>query len=322
MPEPLRILLHNADTSAIAAKTRSAHPDAMVEECQSYADLPNHIARFRPDVVYTVRFDGTQGYPRDALFSPLGPAWVANGGAGIDHFGLWDPTRVTVTNAAGVAADMMAEFVIGSFLHYTLDVLGLQADKAQKVWRARMVRPLKGQSLLILGLGQTGRALAKRAQAFGMTVLGTRARPESMENVDEVHAAADLHTLLPRADFVAVSTPLTHATRGLLGPREFELMKPGVVLADVSRGGVINGDAMLAALKTRQVAAAALDVFETEPLPDDSLFWDAPNTLISPHASSVYDGWENASFDLFLQNLNYWIAGEPLFNVVDPTRGY
>lgn len=322
MPEPVRVLLHNAETSGLAAKTRATYPDVIVEECQSYAALTDHIDRFRPDVVYTVRFDGTPGYPRDALFGPNGPTWVANGGAGIDHFRVWDPAKVTVTNAAGVAADMMAEFVVGAFLHFTLDIPGLQVDKAHKVWRARKVRPIKGQTLLILGLGQTGRAIAKRAHAFGMTVIGTRARPQEMENVDEVHAASDLHDLLPRADFIAVSTPLTETTRGLLGKEEFALMKPGVILADVSRGGVINGDAVRAALDSGRVAGAALDVFESEPLPEDSPFWTAPNTLISPHASSVFDGWEDASFDLFLKNLDHWIAGEPLFNVVDPTRGY
>lgn len=322
MADPVRILLHNAQTSGLAAKTRAAYRNVTVEECQSYEALPDQISRFRPDVVYTVRFDGTSGYPRDALFGENGPAWVANGGAGTDHFGVWDPTEVTVTNAAGVAADMMAEFVMGAFLHFTLNVPGLQADKADKVWRARLVRPIKGQTLLVIGLGQTGRAVAKRAHAFGMKVIGTRARPQEMENVEEVHAASDLFDLLPRADFIAVSTPLTETTRGLLGRDAFALMKPGVILADVSRGGIIDGDAALCALTDGRVAGAALDVFETEPLPEDSRFWTAPNTLISPHASSVFDGWEDASFDLFLKNLDHWIAGEPLFNVVDPMRGY
>lgn len=322
MPDPVRILLHNEETPELASRTRATFPDVSVEECQSYAELPSKIERFRPDVVYTVRFDGTPGYPRDALFAPNGPTWVANGGAGTDHFGTWDPAKVTVTNAAGVAADMMAEFVIGAFLHFTLNVPGLQTDKADKIWRARMVQPIKGQTLLIIGLGQTGRAIAKRARAFGMRVIGTRARPQVMENVDEVHAASDLHDLLPRADFIAVSTPLTKATRGLLGEDEFALMKPGVIFADVSRGGVIEGKTVLTALWDGRVAGAALDVFETEPLPKDSPFWTAPNTLISPHASSVFDGWEDASFDLFLKNLDHWIAEEPLFNVVDPSRGY
>ena len=322
MPDPLRILLHNSETSALKAKTRASFPDVIVEECRSYTDLPDHLHRFRPDVVYTVRFDGTPGYPREALFGRSGPDWVANGGAGIDHFGVWDPAKTTVTNTAGVAADMMAEFVIGAFLHFTLDVSGLQADKAQRHWRARTVRPINGQTLLIVGLGQTGRAIAKRARAFGMTVIGTRARPQAMEHMHEVHAASDLHKLLARADFIAVSTPLTETTRGLLGTEEFALMKQGVILADVSRGGVINGDAIRAALESGHVAAAALDVFETEPLPKDSSFWSTLNTLISPHASSVFHGWEDASFDLFLKNLGNWIEGRPLFNVVDPKRGY
>ena len=97
-------------------------------------------------------------------------------------------------------------------------------------------------------------------------------------------------------------------------------MKQGAILADVSRGGVINGDAIRAALESGHVAAAALDVFETEPLPKDSPFWRTPNTLISPHASSVFHGWEDASFDLFLKNLGNWIEDRPLFNFVDPKR--
>ncbi|WP_299728112.1 D-2-hydroxyacid dehydrogenase [uncultured Tateyamaria sp.] len=322
MTEPLRILLHNAETSDIASMARRAHPKAIVETCQSYAALSAHLDALRPHAVYTVRFAGSDGYPRDALFGPNGPRWVANGGAGTDHFGIWDTTRVTVTNAAGVAADMMAEYVMGGFLHFALDVPGLQSDKAQRRWPARTVRPLKDATLLIVGLGQTGRAIARLAQSFGMIVIGTRARPEPMEHVDEVHPADHLHAVLPRADFVAVCTPLTPATRNLLSVNEFALMKPGVVFTDVSRGGVIDGTALLGALSDGHVAGAALDVFETEPLPADSPFWAVENALISPHCSSVYDGWEAASFDLFLNNLARWVEGKELFNIVDPNRGY
>lgn len=322
MSDPLRILIHNADTSDAAARTRSAHPGAIVEECTSYAALPAHLSALRPDIVYTVRFAGSDGYPRDALFGPDGPRWVANGGAGTDHFGVWDAARVTVTNAAGVAAEMMAEYVMGGFLHFTLDVPGLQSDKAQQRWRERVVRPLKGTTLLVVGLGQTGGAIARLAQAFGMRVIGTRARPAPMDHVDEVYPAESLLAVLPQADFIAVCTPLTPATRNLLNAEAFAVMKSGVVLADVSRGGVIDGHALLLALADGRVAGAALDVFETEPLPADSPFWTTPNTLISPHCSSVYDGWEAASFDLFLGNLSRWVARKELFNVVDPHRGY
>ena len=322
MPDLLRILLHNSETAAHASKLRAAHPSADVAECTTYDDLPAQIKSFRPDVVYTVRFAGSPNFPRDALFANGGPRWIANGGAGTDHFGTWDTSRATVTNAAGVAADMMAEYVMGSFLHFTLNVAGLQSDKAKKIWQPRTVRPLKGQTLLILGLGHTGRAIAARAKAFGMRVIGTRATPRPMDHVDEVFASNALHKLLPQADFIAVATPLTSATRGLLGPVAFNAMKSGVILADVSRGGVIDQNALLYAMENGTVAGAALDVFETEPLPTDSPLWRCENAIISPHCSSVYDGWADASFDLFLANLDHWIASKELFNIVDPSKGY
>jgi len=322
MTKALRVLLHNDETASLAAKLKSAFQTALVSECNDYETLPELIESHRPDVVYTVRFSGTPGYPREALFAPDGPRWVSNGGVGVDHFGIWDTGRTTVTNAAGVAAHAMAEFVIGSFLHFALDVAGLRADKKMRLWRARKVRPLHGKTLAIVGLGKTGQALASRAKAFGMYVIGTRSSPQQMENIDEVRSALELPNLLPRADFVAVCVPLTDQTRRLIGGDEIAAMKPGVIIADVSRGGVIDQSALQSALVSGHVAGAALDVFETEPLPTDSALWDVENLIISPHCSSVYDGWQEASFDLFLENLDRWSKGLPLDNVVDPIRGY
>ena len=181
---------------------------------------------------------------------------------------------------------------------------------------------MKGKTLLILGLGNTGRAVAARAKAFGMHVIGTRANPCAMENVDEVHSPAELPILLSRADFIAVSTPLTPRTRGLLGEAEIAAAKTGVIIADVSRGAVIDHDALLAGLQSGHVAAAALDVFEQEPVPPESPLWEVENLILSPHYSGVYDGWEEASFELFLANLQRWIDGKQLSNIVDPGRGY
>ena len=322
MADTPRIVLHNSRTAPLVRWLRSTYPTADFEECESYAALPELIETYRPEIVYSVRFAGTPGFPRDALFGPQGPRWIANGGAGTDHFGHWDPRRVTVTNAAGVAAAMMAEYVFGGFLHFTLDIPGLQQDKAARVWGDRTVAPLAGQTLLIIGLGHTGRAIAARAKAFGMTVLGTRARPQPTENVDEVHAAEDLAALLPRADFIAVATPLLPSTRGLIGADAIAAMRPGAILADVSRGGIVDQSALHTALKAGHLAGAALDVFETEPLPPSSPLWGLDNLIISPHCSSVHSGWEKASFDLFLRNLGLWLDGQALVNVVDPDRGY
>lgn len=322
MSDTPRILLHNSDTSKMAEALTAAYPDAQFRACEDYESLAGVLENYRPNIGYSVRFATTPKFPRDALFGPFAPLWVANGGAGTDHYGLWDPERTTVTNSAGVAADMMAEYIFGGFLHFTLDVPGLQKDKAARVWNSRFVTPLAGKTLLIIGLGHTGRAVAKRAKAFGMTVLGTRARPEAMAHVDEVHGAQDLSNLLPRADFIAVSTPLIPATRGLIGTGEIARMKRGVILADVSRGGVIDQLSLCDALLSRHVGGAALDVFEVEPLPEDSPLWALENVVISPHCSSVHSKWEEASFDFFLRNLARWIEGKTLMNIVDPARGY
>lgn len=322
MTDTPRIVLHNDKTDRLVEQLLVKFPDVDFRACNSYEALPSLIESYRPEIVYSVRFAGTAGFPRDALFGPNGPRWLANGGAGTDHFGQWDADTTTVTNAAGVAADMMAEYVFGGFLHFTLDVRGLQNDKAAKVWKPRMVSPLFGKTLLIVGLGHTGQAIALRAKAFGMMVLGTRATPRTMEHVDEVHPAEALQRLLPRADFIAVCTPLTPTTRGLIGADEIASMKSGVVLADVSRGGVVVQSSLFDALKKKHVAGAALDVFETEPLPIASPFWDLDNVIISPHCSSVHADWEAASFELFLKNMARWVKNEELINIVNPTRGY
>ena len=317
-----RILLHSAAAARHAGRLRSTFPQCGVAECTTYEELPDLVREFRPDVVFTIRFAGSQNFPRDALLAPDGPRWIANGGVGTDHFGQWNPSSTTITNAAGVAADMMAEYVLGGFLHFTLDIAGLSQDKAGRVWCARNMVPLKGKTLLIVGLGHTGRALAKKAKAFGMHVVGLRSRPQPTDCVDVVGGPDDLPDVLGGADCIAVCAPLTPATLGMLGPAEIAAMAPGVLIADVSRGGIVDQAALADALASGQVAGAALDVFETEPLPTDSPLWGIDNLVISPHCSSVYDGWEDASFDLFLDNLDRWIAGRLLRNVVDPERGY
>ncbi|MEM9138863.1 MAG: NAD(P)-dependent oxidoreductase, partial [Pseudomonadota bacterium] len=176
--------------------------------------------------------------------------------------------------------------------------------------------------LLIVGLGKTGSRMAALGDGLGMEVIGMRARPQPTPHVGQVIGPDGLLAALPRADFILVSLPLLDTTRGLLGPEAFAAIKPGAVLADVSRGGIVDTDALGQALHDGRLRGAALDVFETEPLPGDSPLWSLPNTLISPHCSGVYDGWEEKSLAMFAENLTRWRSGEPLQNVVDPARGY
>jgi len=316
------VILHVADPGPAVERLRETHPALEVLTCDSYAGLPALLERTGAEVVFSERFDGTDRFPRAALLDAPTVRWVSVAGSGTDHLAPWDRTRLTVTNAAGVAADTMAEYVLGTLLSFTLDLHRFGRAQARREWIAGRVEPVAGRTVLILGLGHTGRAVARRMRALGLTTLGVRARPRPTACVDEVHGIEALPSLWERADVVVCAVPLTPSTRALVDGRAFRAMRPGTILIDVSRGGVIEEAAMLEALRDGPLRAAARDVFDTEPLPPGHPAWDADNLLITPHCSSVYDGWQLASVAMFSDNLARYRRGEALENIVDPERGY
>lgn len=318
-----KVLIHCRAPQRHIARLTEAHPQVQFDSCNTFSDLPAKLEAFQPNAMFTVNFTAGEPYPKAAVQACESLKWVSNGGSGTDHIAPWDPSRLHVTNAAGVAAGMMAEYVIGTALHFNIDVPGLVADQRARRWdAARKVRSLSGQTLLIVGLGSTGRCVSARAKAFGMTVIGTRANPRPTPHCDEVHRSDSLPQLWPRADVIVICTPRLPSTVGLVNRSAFALMKDGAVLINVARGGVVREDALLEALQAGRLRGAAMDVFETEPLPEDNPLWDAPNLLISPHCSAVYDGWEEASVALFSENLGRFLKGGTLNNIVDPARGY
>ncbi|MEM7292744.1 MAG: NAD(P)-dependent oxidoreductase, partial [Pseudomonadota bacterium] len=142
------------------------------------------------------------------------------------------------------------------------------------------------------------------------------------EYVDEVAGIDELHTMLARADYVCLHTPLTEDTRDMLGPDEFAAMKPGAYFLNGARGGIVDEDALLQALQSGHLNGAYSDVFATEPLPADSPLWDAPNLIISPHVSDSIANWEVRYVDFFAINLQRWLDGQKLLNIVDGSLGY
>lgn len=316
------VILHTDRPEPGLAILRETHPDLSVHACETYAELPSMIEHMAAEVVYSVRFDGTPRFPRQSLVESPTVRWVSVGGSGTDHLGRWDPSRLTVTNAAGVAAGMLAEYALGAMLSFSLDLRGFARRQQARQWAARRVEPIEGKTVLIVGLGKTGQAVARRAHAMGMKTLGIRARPKPMPDLDEVHGPDALLTLLRRADFVICCVPLLPNTRGLIGSAAFAAMKPSAVLIDISRGGVVDEAALLSALDTGRLKGAALDVFATEPLPADNPLWACENVIVTPHCASVYDGWDLKAVRMFAGNLTRWRNGQPLLNVVDPERGY
>lgn len=316
------VILHTDRPAGAMAVLKETHPDLAVHTCETYAALPELIARVAAEVVYSVRFDGTPRFPREALIESSTVKWVSVGGSGTDHLGRWDPERLTVTNAAGVAAGMLAEYALGAMLSFSLDLRGFARRQQARLWGGGGVEPIEGKTVLILGLGKTGEAVASRAQAIGMTTLGIRARPKAMPCLDEVHGPNALLALLGRADFIVCCVPLLPGTRGMLDKAAFAAMKPSAVLIDISRGGIVDEAALLAALDGKKLKGAALDVFTTEPLPPDHPLWGYDNVAITPHCAAVYEGWDVKSVRMFADNLARYRSGGPLKNVVNPERGY
>lgn len=316
------IILHTDKPAGALAVLSEMHPDLKVHACDTYAGLPALIDRVAAEVVYSIRFDGTPRYPRQALIESPTVKWVSVGGSGTDHLGRWDPTHVTVTNSAGVAAGMLAEYALGAMLSFSLDLRGFERRQQARQWGGGRVEPIEGKTVLILGLGKTGEAVARRAQAMGLHTLGIRARPKPMSSLDEVHGPDALLALIGRADFIVCCVPLLPSTRGLLGEAAFAAMKPSAVLIDISRGGVVEEAALLSALDTGRIKGAALDVFATEPLPAEHPLWGYDNVAITPHCAAVYDGWDIKSVSMFADNLVRYRRGEALENVVNPERGY
>jgi phosphoglycerate dehydrogenase-like enzyme len=318
----MNVVVHSGRPEDFLDLLQARFPDVAFTCCRSYDALPAVLADITPEVIYGIRFAGTPGFPRDAILASKGLKWFSVGGSGTDHLAPWDPTALTVTNAAGVAADMIAQYTLGAALSLTLGFPAFQNNQRAHRWTHDRVAGIDGKTVAIIGLGHTGEAVAARFKAMGLRVIGTRANPRPTENVGEVFGTDQLHDVLAVADIVVVCVPLTPATRGLLDSQAIAAMTPGTLVIDVSRGGVIVGDALLEGLRSGHMAGAALDVFEQEPLPPDSPFWDLGNVIITPHCSSEYPGWERRSAEMFCDNLERFRSDRPLDNVVDPARGY
>ena len=316
------VIIHTENAEAARELVAMQHPDLEIFSCDTYEGLPPLIEATKAEVVYAMRFLNSPDYPRAALVESPSVKWVSVGGSGTDHLKSWDTSRVVVTNSAGVAADMMAQYALGAMLHFSLGFPAFRAAQNRHEWLSAEVEPIDGQTVLIIGLGNTGEAVAARCKSLGQKTIGVRARPKPTENVDEVYGIDALPYLWRRADFVVVCVPLLDSTKGLVNSNAFAQMKQNAVIVDVSRGGVIDEGSLIHALDEGRIRGAALDVFMTEPLPENHKLWSYENVIITPHCSSVYAGWDLKSVEMFSENLIRYRRGENLMRIVDPQRGY
>ena len=260
---------------------------------------------------------------------PMAPRarWVHSRSVGIEGIlfpGLAE-SGVTLTNGRGVFSASLAEWVMGAVLFFAKDLRRLVKSQEQGKWDPFPPEMAEGRSMGIVGYGDIGRAVAARARSFGMRVRALRRNvgaPAGPPEPDEMLPPERLTDLMSMSDDVVVATPLTEETRGLIGEREIAAMKPTGVLINVGRGAVVQEAPLVDALRRRAIRGAALDVFETEPLPPGHPFYALDNVLLSPHSADQVPGWLDEAMRGFLDNLQRFLEGRPLENVVDPRRGY
>ena len=254
--------------------------------------------------------------------------WYHTPGAGVD--GVLFPELVEsdllMTNNSGVHAPHMAEYLLGTMLSFVRGLPFLMRAQMRHEWGDRReftIYELGRQTLAVIGLGDIGQALAWRAKAIGMQVIGSRRHVgDPPRGVDRIYPPEALHELLAEADHVAITLPLTDETRGLFGAAEFAIMKPTAFIYNIGRGPIIDSDALIAALRGGEIAGAALDVTDPEPLSADSPLWDMPNVMITAHTSGGGPFYWERGIELLVSNIGRYINDEPMLNVVDKRAGY
>lgn len=306
---------------------------AMLEQLPQGTNLavgttPEAFERVATDATVILNWSSSSGWLRYVL--PLCPRvrWVHTRSAGLDEvlFPELVERPLVLTNGNGVFSDSLGEFALGAILFFAKGLRRLVRNQEARVWDPFEVRDIAGQTVGIVGYGSIGRAVAARLGPLGMKVLALRrdaageAQPDGW--AERVYGPGKRVEMMAECDYIVVSAPLTADTRGMIGEAEFAAMKPEAVVINIGRGPVIDEPALVRALIEGRIEGAALDVFDTEPLPAGHAFYGLSNVLLSPHSADNTRDWPERAMQLFLDNFDQFRKGEPLRNVVDRRRGY
>ena len=257
--------------------------------------------------------------------------WIHFGVAGLEHSLFPDilKSKTIITNASGVHAGPVSEFVMSAILYFAKRFKDCQKFMQTKNWTqwqvAKQMVQLKGKTIGIIGFGSLGKAIAKKTKAFDMKVIATRRLQKKLEHkktVDELIPVSNLSHLLKNSDFVVIACPLTPVTKNMIGKRELSEMKSTAFIINIARGEIINEAALINALQNKTLAGAALDVFKKEPLPKESPLFALDNVFLSPHISGNFPEYQHDVMVQFADNLNRYLAGKDLKNRVCKKRLY
>ncbi|CAG9461781.1 unnamed protein product [Pedinophyceae sp. YPF-701] len=252
--------------------------------------------------------------------------WMHLASAGIEHVVFPDLVDgdVTLTNASGCFSHSLAEFCLFGCKYFALDFPRMQAAKAGKRWEPYEVEELRGRTMGIIGYGDIGQTCARLARVFRMNVVAYKRSPGDPAGLaDAVYSdEAGLVKLAAESDYVVAALPGTPKTRAMIDAKVFAAMKPTAVFVNIGRGTTVDEPALVDALATKKIRGAVLDVFATEPLPEESPLWEMENVIVSPHTADRTTEFQFEALQFFVENAERFAAGEMLHNVVDKKAGY
>jgi phosphoglycerate dehydrogenase-like enzyme len=339
MPEPVEVLITLPFPDVLVEQLRSVSPrlHITVHRARSAEEVPDSLWQ-RTEVLYTNRVLPAPGKAPNLR-------WIQFHWAGVDH-AIEDPILekpgLVATTLSGAAAPQMAEYALMMLLalgHNLREMIEHQQREEwpKDRWERFSPRELSESTVGIVGYGSIGREVARLLSAFGATVLATKR--DVMHPEDDGYSPEGLGdptgelprrlyppqarvSMLKECDYVVITVPLTAETKGMIGGEEISALKEGAYIVDVSRGEVVDHEALISALRERRLGGVVLDVFPEEPLPKDSPLWKFPKVIISPHISGNTPYYDERAVALFSENLRRYLADLPPYNIIDPKRGY
>jgi len=288
--------------------------------------LINPIQRLN-EVTVLLNLTGTKETLPEILYEMPLLQWIHSIGSGLDkmlYYDLIHNPDIIITNAKGVYSKSLAEYVMASISYFSKQFNKLINQKDHKIWDRFPMNDINGKTIGIIGYGDIGKACAQLAKAYDMNVIALKRHVdnESDSIADRIYGPENLLEIARQADYVVVSCPLTTETKNLINKKFFKESKSNQIIINISRGDVINEEALINALNKNLIAGAALDVFSTEPLPASSSLWDLSNVLISPHNADYTIDSRHKSVRLFCENCRRVLNNENLLNIVNKELGY
>jgi phosphoglycerate dehydrogenase-like enzyme len=288
--------------------------------CTDKSELIKHLPEMEILVIFVAKFE--------AEFLGLAPnlKWIQAITAGVDNLPLKEinDRRIILTNARGIHKIQMAEFTIAAMINFARNFHLMHRNQIKGVWdRSVPQAEIYGKVVGIIGLGSIGEEIARKASFFGMRVLGVRKNPQAMKYVDQVYGIEEMDAVFKESDYIINLLPLTAGTQKIINKDYFSAMKKTACFINIGRGPTVNQADLVDALKSNQIGGLVADVYEDEPLPEDSPLWKLENVMLAPHIAGVSPNYMKRAMDVIRHNLKVYVSqsGE-MMNVIDCNSGY